>query len=82
MAKENNAIVITSIISGVVLLIAILALTTFNSVISPSSNRVTVEGISTVKALPDIISVYFTIETKGATSAEANSANTLIFGGF
>jgi uncharacterized protein YggE len=80
MKKENNAIVITSIIAGVVLLIAILALTTFTSVISPSENSVTVQGISTIKAMPDVISVYITIETKGATSSEATTANTQIYG--
>jgi len=76
MKKENNAIVVTSIIAGVVLLIAILYLT----VISPSTgNSVTVEGISTIKAMPDVISVYITIESKGATSSEATVANTQIY---
>ena len=79
MKKVNNAIIITSIISGAVLLIAILALITFNSIIPSSKNSVTVDGISTVKALPDVISVYFTIETKGKTSVEAKDANTLIY---
>lgn len=80
MKKENNAIVITSIIAGVVLLIAILYLFVFNSVISPSTgNSVTVEGISTIKAMPDLISVYITIESKGATSSEATTANTQIY---
>lgn len=77
MKKENNAIVITSIIAGVVLLIAILCLFVFSSVISPSTgNSVTVEGISNIKAMPDLISVYITIESKGATSSEATTANT------
>jgi hypothetical protein len=79
MKKENSAIVITCIIAGVVLLIAILALTQFGSLLPSSKNSVTVEGISTVKALPDVISVYFTIETKGKTSVEAKDANTLIY---
>lgn len=79
MKNENSGIIITSIIAGVVLIIAILALTTFTSVIPSSKNSVTVEGISTVKALPDVISVYFTIETKGDTSVEAKDANTVIY---
>jgi len=80
MKKENNAIVITSIIAGVILVIAILYLTVFSSIISSSAkNSITVEGISTIKAMPDAISVYITIETKGATSSEATVANTQIY---
>jgi hypothetical protein len=76
MKKENNAIVITSIISAVILIVAVLALTTFSPV---SKNVVTVEGMSTIKAVPNLITVYYSIETKGTTSAEAKDANTLIF---
>ena len=76
MKKENNAIVITSIISGVVLLIALYAMFTFSD--STSKDVVTVNGISTVKATPDLVVVYFTIETKGTTSSEAKDANTVI----
>jgi len=76
MKKENNAIVVTSIISGVVLLIAVIAIFAFQS---PSSNVVTVQGVSTIKATPDLITVYYNIETKGNTSAQAKDANTIIF---
>lgn len=76
MKKENNAIVITSIISAVILIVAVLALTTFSPV---SKNVVTVEGLSIIKADPNLITVYFNIETQGQTSAEAKDANTLIF---
>jgi len=44
-----------------------------------SGKSVTVEGVSTIKALPDVISVYFSIETNGSTSAEAKDANTKIY---
>jgi hypothetical protein len=79
MRKENSAIVITCIIAAVILIIAILALNRFSSVFPSSGKTVTVEGIATVKALPDVTSVYFTIETKGATSVEAKDANNLIY---
>jgi uncharacterized protein len=79
MKKENNPIVITSIIAGVVLLIAILTLGTISSILPASKNVITVQGTSTIKATPDWITVYYTIETKGATSAEAKDANTVIF---
>jgi uncharacterized protein YggE len=79
MTKENNPIVITSIIAGVILLIAILTLVTVTSVLPVSKNVITVEGSSIVKATPDLITVYYTIETKGSTSAIAKDANTVIF---
>ncbi len=78
MAK-NNAIIITSIIAGVVLIIALLALNTFNSVVPSSKNSVTVQGTSTIKAMPDLVSVYITIQTNGSTSAEATTENTKIY---
>lgn len=77
MKKENNAIVITSIISGVVLLIALLAMFSFSNA-SPSTDVVTVNGMSTIKATPDLITVYFTIETNGTTSSNAKNAHDLI----
>jgi uncharacterized protein len=77
MKKENNAIVMTSIIAGVVLLIAVSAMYMFSG-FSTSNDVVTVNGMATIKATPDLVGVYFTIETKGTTSAEASDANTVI----
>jgi|WetSurMetagenome_2_1015567.scaffolds.fasta_scaffold53581_2 uncharacterized protein len=79
MKKENNPIVITAIIAGVILLIAILVLSTFSSILPASNNVITVQGTSSVKATPDLITVYYTIETKGTTSAAAKDANEVIF---
>lgn len=79
MKKENSAIIITCIIAVVVLVIAIFAITRFSSVNPSTGKSVTVEGVSSIKALPDVISVYFSIETKGNTSAAAKDANTKIY---
>ena len=79
MKKENSAIVITCIIAVVVLVIAIFAISRFGTGNPASGKSVTVEGVSTIKALPDVISVYFSIETNGSTSAEAKDANTKIY---
>lgn len=73
MKKENNAIVVTSIIAGVVLVVAVLALTTFNNVVPNYKDTVTVEGIATIDAKPDLITVYYNIEGKGDTSSEAKN---------
>ena len=77
MKQENKAIVITSIISAVVLIVALAFLFSFQSN-DTSKDRVSVQGNAVIKATPDLISVYFNIETKGATSAEASSANSEI----
>ena len=75
--SKNNAIVVTSIISGVILVIALIALFT----LSPASteNTVNVQGIATVSAMPDEIGVYFNIQTNGETSSEAKDANSEIY---
>ncbi len=79
MKKENTPIVVTSIIAGSVILIALLALLVIYPAVSVSQNTMTVQGTSTVKVLPDRVSVYFNIQTKGSTSSEANSANSEVY---
>ena len=81
MKKENNAIAVTSIISGVILVVAILALVVYSPA-SASSKTVVVSGTGTVKAMPDLVSVYFSIETNGTTSILAKDANTKIYDNF
>jgi uncharacterized protein YggE len=76
---KNNAIVITSIIAGVILILGLLALNSFNSIVPSTKNSVTVQGMSTIKTMPDLVSVYFNIESKGKTSAEATTSNTEIY---
>ena len=75
---KNTAVQITTIISVVVLIIAFSTLYIFNSAVNPGKNSVNVQGLATVKAMPDVISVYFNIETTGNTSEEAKDANSLI----
>ncbi len=79
MKKTNNAIVVTSIIGAVILIVALVALGTLKSMVpSQGDNTVNVQGIATVKAMPDLISVYFNVETEGNTSSEAKDANSVI----
>lgn len=72
MKKDNKAIVMTSIIAGVVLVVALVALFTANS--SVSGKNVTVQGVATIDATPDLITVYYNIQGKGDTSSEAKDA--------
>jgi uncharacterized protein YggE len=58
-----------------VLIVALSFLFVFQPKTSTTTDSITVQGISSVKATPDLLSVHFNIETKGKTSAEASSAN-------
>jgi len=78
MKKENNAIIVTSIIAGAIIMIALLAMFVFVPMFS-TTNAMTVQGTSTIKVLPDMVSVYFNIQTNGTTSAAANDANNVIY---
>jgi hypothetical protein len=75
---KNNAIAVTAIIAGVILVIALLVLFAFRPLSYSSGKTVTVQGVSEIKAMPDLITVYFSVETNGTTSAEATSANSEI----
>ena len=78
MAKESAAVKITLIIAAAVVIIVLAAFFVFNSPSVSDKNTVNVQGTATVKAMPDLIGVYFQIQTKGQTSAEAKDANTEI----
>ena len=76
---KNNAIAVTSIIAGVILVIALLFLFVFRPSGYNSGNTVTVQGVAEVKAMPDLVSVYFNINTEAKTSSEAKDANNEIY---
>jgi len=79
MKKMDNSIKITLIISAVVVFLAILGFAAMTSLNPSQSNTVSVSGQSSIDVTPDLISVYFNIETKGDTSKEANDANSVIY---
>jgi len=83
----QNSVKITLIIVVGVLLLAGLGYYAFG----PKGPTINVDGQATVKAMPDLAIVYFNIEGKGTTSAEATKAassivdkmtNTLLSQGF
>lgn len=74
---KSNAVAITAIIVGAIILLAILTILVFIPMLS--SNTMTVEGDSTIKVMPDLVAVYFNIQTNGTTSSDANTANTAIY---
>ena|SRR3989344_4222265 len=79
MKKENNSIAVASIIAGAVIVVAVLVLISTGGFVSYEKDTITVQGISTVKVLPDLVSVHFNIETRGETSAEAYEKNDEIY---
>jgi hypothetical protein len=74
---KNNAIAITSIIAGTIVIIVLLTLFVFVPMFS--TNTMTVQGTSTIKVMPDLVAVFFNIQTNGTTSSDANTANTIIY---
>jgi uncharacterized protein YggE len=79
MKKENNAIVVASIIAGTIIVVTLLTLLVFVPMFSTTSNAMTVQGTSTIKVMPDLVAVFFNIQTNGTTSSAANDANTVIY---
>jgi len=75
--KLDNSVKITIIIVLAVLILAFMVIYLFKSAIFPYDikNKITVEGVATVDAVPDLVAVYFNIETQGNTSSEAKDAN-------
>lgn len=71
---NNNAIIVASIISGVILIIA-LSLIFFGSGASSDTNVVTVEGVGSVKVMPDVLTVNLRIETLEELSKDAKDKN-------
>jgi uncharacterized protein len=76
MAKMDNSIQKTLIIMGGVILLAVIGIITYSS-FSPS-NTVAGNGQASIKVTPDVISVYFNIQTHGETSQEASANNSEI----
>ncbi len=62
------------IVAGVIIIVLIL----LNSLNPSYQNTISVSGMSTVKAMPNIIGVYFSVDTQGANSSEAADKNSKI----
>jgi len=69
----DKSVQITLIIVAGILIIGFLGFNTFSN-LNPT-NTVTTSGQSTVEVTPDLIGVYFNVETKSSTSEQATSDN-------
>ncbi len=72
----NNSIKVTLIIVGAIIVLALIGVYFFKS--TSMSNTINVNGQGVEKVTPDLISVYFNVNTQGDTSKEADDANSLI----
>ena len=73
----KDSIKITWIIVSAVFAIALIGGLIYWNVNAPK-NELSVTGSSTIKAMPDLVSVYFTVDTSGLTALAAKDANSLI----
>src|SRR3989344_3632767 len=74
----EKSVKITLIISAVVLLIVFGGLSFIKEIISPS-DTISSAGEARVKAMPDVTSVYFFVETKKERAEDAKNSNNAIF---
>src|SRR3990167_4875950 len=68
-----------SVLIVAIIVIGIVALAFIGMKSGTAQNTITANGISSIKVTPDIVTIYIGIETKGATSSEANNKNTEIY---
>jgi len=76
MAKLQKSVQITLIIVAAVIVLAIIGIIYFSS--TSTANTIQVNGQATAKVAPDLITVYFNVDTKGTTSKLAEDANSAI----
>ena len=73
--KLKSSVQITLIIVIGIILLTLISIFTLTSVFSSSKDSLQVNGQSTIKAVPDLITLSYNIETKGNTSKEAEDLN-------
>jgi len=78
MVKLQKSVQITLIIVAAVITLAVIGVIVFKN--NGTSNTIQVNGQASTKVSPDLISVYFNVDTKGATSQLAEDANSEITG--
>ncbi len=76
MTKMEKSVKITLIIVAGIVMLGLMGVIIFSNL--TSANTVTGNGYATVKALPDLVSVYFNVQTEGDTSKEATDSNSEI----
>jgi uncharacterized protein YggE len=78
MNNTNNSVKITLIIAVAIVVLVILGFVAINGFVNTGSNTVSVDGQSLIKVTPDLVTIYFDVETNGSTAREAKDANSII----
>lgn len=76
MKKETNSVKITLIIVIGVIVLSLIGVYTFINL--SSEKTISSRGVSSVLVIPDLVKVYFNIETKGDDAKEAKDENARI----
>jgi len=72
----EKSVKITGMILGTVILLALIGVMFGSQFVS--SNTINTNGLSVVKAVPDLVTLSFFVETRGKTATEAKDANAVI----
>lgn len=76
----EKSVKITLLICATILIVAVLGFFMFKQFAPQNySDTVNVQGTGLVKAIPDLITIYYTIDTQGTTSKDAKDKSDLIF---
>jgi hypothetical protein len=73
--KMESSVKITLIIVAAVILLVFGGGYALFQMSNVNANTVSVNGVSNIKATPDLVSIYFNAQTNGSTSKEANDNN-------
>ncbi len=71
---EKSVQITLTIVAGIVIL-ALIGTAVLSSIVPSQANTISVTGEATIDATPDLVAIYFNVETKGNTSETASDAN-------
>lgn len=73
--NQNNSVKITAIIASTVILLSLIFVGLFAVSSQVSGNTISAQGFSSLKVTPDLVTVYFNVETSGSTAAQVKDRN-------
>lgn len=73
--SNNNSVKITGMIVGAVIVLALIGVYIAMQTNPVSGNTLNTQGSAEIKAVPDLVTVYFNVQTNGTTAKEAKDKN-------
>jgi uncharacterized protein YggE len=74
----EKSVKITLIIVTALVVLALIGTFTIMQLTNLGSNRITTQGYSTINVNPDLVTIFFNIETNGTSAKEAKDSNSLV----